>query len=265
MKNFMVANRSNKGRYKTDAIITLLKAQITNSLELGWSVKDIIILANFSFEFMGVKTLKVKLNKECLTGSKIFGMKYLFDNDMVDDVIWAHDLDAWQNFEFACPDFKDVGITCYSTPKFNGGSIFWRKTSRDIVEKVVSTIVGRKEAKEEPTINKILKSKEYKKRVTNINNTFNVGCSGYVKRWDRSIKPLRVCHFHPYNNIAWETHVLDRNGLDVKGIENRLESLLRRYYPNLATELSPKGRQAQKERKARRLQGLEIKPPTRKK
>lgn len=260
MKNFMVANLSSKGRYKSDPIITLIKAQITNSLELGWPAKDIILLANFDYEFMGIKTFNVELNKQCLTGSKIFGMKYLFDNDMVDDIIWAHDLDAWQNVEFKCPDFKDVGITCYSTPKFNGGSIFWKNTSRDIVEKIVSTITDSKENKEEPTINRVLKSKEYKKRVTTINNTFNVGCSGYVKRWDRSIKPIHVCHFHPYNNIAWETHALDRNGLDVKGIEGRLESLLKRYYPSLATKLCEAGRLAQKERKDRRLQGLEVKP-----
>lgn len=259
MKNFMVANLSNK-RYKFDKIELLLRAQIDNSIELGWNVEDIILLANFDYEFMGVKSIKADLNKKCLTGSKIFGMKYLFDNDMVNDVIWAHDLDAWQNVEFGVPEFKDVGITCYSTSKFNGGSIFWRKSGRDIAEKVVSTILEKEERKEEPTINKILNSKEYKSRVTVVNRSFNVGCSGYVKRWSDSIKPLRVCHFHPYNNIAWETHALDRNGLDTKGITDRLERLLRRYYPSLATELCHAGKQAQEERKERRLQGLEIKP-----
>ena len=102
--------------------------------------------------------------------------------------------------------------------------------------------------------------KEYKKRVTVVNRSFNVGCSGYVKRWMDSYKPLRVCHFHPYNKIAWETHALDRNGLDCKGITDRLENLLRKYYPNLATELCEDGRIAQQERKDRRLAGLEIKP-----
>lgn len=260
MKNFMVANLSRHNRYKRENIEMLLKAQLANSLELGWDPNDIILLSNFDYEFMGVKSIKVDLNKDCLTGSKIFGMKYLFDNDLVNDIIWAHDLDAWQNVEFDAPEFKDVGITCYSTPKFNGGSIFWRKSSRDIVEKVVSTIVEKKERKEEPTINKILKSKEYEKRVTVINRSFNVGCSGYAKRWEDSIKPLRVCHFHPYNHIAWETHALDRNGLDTKGISDRLEKLLRRYYPSLAIELSDKGKQAQAERRGRRLMGLEVKP-----
>ncbi len=254
MKNFIIANQSHKNRYKFENIEILIKAQIENSLDLGWQINDIILLANFDYEFMGVKSTNIPLNNKCLTGSKMFGMKYLFDNDMVDDIIWAHDLDAWQNVSFSCPDFKDVGITTYSTSKYNGGSIFWRKSAKDIVDKILDEINGNKENKEEPTLNKILKSEEYKNRVTNVNNTFNVGCSGYVKRWNRSIKPIRVCHFHPYNKTAWETHGLDRNGLDVKGVSDRLENILRKYYPNLSQELSKDGEIAQKERRKIRLQ-----------
>lgn len=255
MKNFMVANLSNSKRYGIEQIVTLLKAQIENSIELGWETSDIIILTNFEYDFMGVKTKKVELNKKCLTGSKIFGMKYLFDNDMIgDEIIWAHDLDAWQNVWFDVPVIKDAGITCYSNNKFNGGSIFWTKNAKDIVEKVVNEIESNEERKEEPTINKVLKSREYRGRVAIVNRSFNVGCSGYVKRWMDSIKPLRVCHFHPCNKIAWETHALDRNGLDTKGITDRLEKLLRYYYPKLAVELCSDGKKAQKERKAKRLE-----------
>ena len=261
MKNFMVANVNKSKRYNLDSLELLIKAQIDNSLELGWDPDDIILLANFDYEFKGVKSLVTDLNKICLTGSKIFGMKYMFDNGLIgDEIVWAHDLDAWQNVTFECPEIKDVGITCYSTSKFNGGSIFWNKGARDIIDEIVRIISEDKENKEEPTLNKVLKSKKFKDRVTIVNRTYNVGCSGYVVRWTDSIKPLRVCHFHPYNNIAWETHALDRNGLDVKGITDRLESLLRRYYPSLATELSKKGRKAQEERKERRLAGLEVKP-----
>ena len=255
MKNFMIANLT-RGRYKFEGIDLLLKAQIHNSLDLNWKIEDIILLTNFDYEYMNVKSINAKLNKKCLTGSKMFGMRYLFDHDMVNDVIWAHDLDAWQNAQFDCPEFLDAGIACYSNSKYNGGSIFWKKSAEDIVDKILDEIEGNSENKEEPTLNRILKSKEYNNRVTNVDNTFNVGCSGYVKRWDRSMKPIRVCHFHPYNNIAWETHALDRNGLDEKGVSDRLEAILRQYYPNLATELSESGKQAQRERKANRLAAL---------
>lgn len=250
----MVANNSSNKRYRFDSMEILIKAQIENSLELGWDINDIILLANFDYEFMGVKSINVSLNKKCLTGSKVFGMKYLFDLNMVDDIIWSHDLDAWQNVIFTAPIIKDIGIACYSNNKYNGGSLFWNVNSKDIVYRIVSEIEDNGEKKEEPTLNKVLKSKEFSDRVTIVNNTFNVGCSGYVVRWNKSIKPVRVCHFHPYNNIAWETHALDRNGLDCKGITSRLENMLRKYYPHLAEELSPKGKIAQKERKEKRLQ-----------
>lgn len=261
MINLMVANLS-KGRYKQEKIELMLNAQIFNSLELGWSREKILVLSNFDYEYMGVRAEQMKLNKKCLTGSKMFGMQYLFKHNLVNDVIWAHDLDAWQNVPFECPDFKDVGIACYSNSKFNGGSIFWKKTAADIVHVIVKEIESNKENKEEPTLNRILKSGQFKKRVTTLNNTFNVGCSGYAVRWERSIKPIHVCHFHPYNNIAWETHALDRNGLDEKGISNRLERLLREYYPGLATELSPNGKLACQQRRAIRLARKQESAPT---
>ena len=245
MKNFIIANESHKSRYKFEKIDILLKAQIENSLDIGWQTKDIILLANFDYEFMGVKSVNISLNKECLTGSKMFGMKYLLDNDLVDDVIWAHDLDAWQNVSFSCPEFKEVGIACYSNSKYNGGSVFWVPSSKDIVNDIVETITNNKEHKEEPTLNRLLK-KKYNHRVTNINHTYNLGCSGYVTRYEKSIKPIRCCHMHPTNRIAWETHRLNRDGLDCISVNKRLERLLRKYYPNLATELSEEGKIAQK-------------------
>lgn len=256
MKNLMVANLT-KHRYSQENIEKLINCQLENSLDLGWKPEDIILLANFPYEFCGIKAVDVKLNKKCLTGSKMYGIKYLFDNDITDDVIvWAHDLDAWQNVAFEAPDFGDVGIACYSNSKFNGGSIFWKKSACDIINEIISRIEKNSQNKEEPTLNDVLKSKEYKKRVTILDNTFNVGCSGYVKRWDRSTKPIHVCHFHPYNNTAWETHALDRNGLDEKGISDRLENIIRKYYPNLARELSENGKIAQKQRRELRISQL---------
>jgi hypothetical protein len=238
----------------------MIQAQIDNSIELGWDPSDIWLVTNFDYEFRGVKSLNFQtITDRCLTGSKIFGMKHLYQNFYLRDgiVVWSHDLDAWQNYPFLCPDFKDVGIVCYSNTKYNGGSVFWKESGGDIARKIVQRIEDENERKEEPTLNRVLKSEEFKDRVTVINNTFNVGCSGYVVRYNKSEKPVRVCHFHPSNGTAWETHALDRNGLDVKGISDRLEKLIRKYYPHVATELSSDGKKAQLERKERRLAALE--------
>jgi len=244
MKNFMVANHKTKKRYGLFHYIeTNLKAQIANSIDLGWRREDIVVLSNFEYEFMGVKNTVVELNDNCLTGSKMFGLKWLYENTDA-DVVWSHDLDAWQNAWFDAPDFKDVGATYYSQPKFNGGSMFWRRTAVDIIEAILGRIKEKKKEREEPAINHVFKSKKYKDRITTIDNTFNVGCSGFVERYVRSMKPIRVCHFHPYNRIAWETHALDRNGIGEIPITPRLECLIREYYGDLATELSEEGKKS---------------------
>lgn len=240
MINLMVANANRKNsRYTFEKITTLLNAQIENSIECGWIPENIFILANFDYAFMNVLTINISgLPDTCLTGSKMFGLKWLIENKDIRNVVWSHDLDAWQNAPFKEPEIKDIGIARYSNDKFNGGSAFWRlPSSIDVIQKITQTLVDEKATKEEPTLNKILK-KECKERVTIIDNTFNVGCSGYVVRLSRSEKPLKVCHFHPYNRIAWETHAMDRNQINEIGVTVRLERLLRKYYPELATQLN---------------------------
>ena len=129
------------------------------------------------------------------------------------------------------PKFKDVGIATYSRPKFNGGCVFYRKAAIDMIDAVVEDISANKEAKEEPTINKLWRTGEYKDRVTVVDQTYNVGCSGYKVRYDKSKKPLRGLHFHPTNRIAWDTHARNRNGISKDAtISDRLRDLFKKYY-----------------------------------
>ena len=129
MKLFMVANKNEKSpRYKTGRIELLLKAQIHNSLEVGWKPTDIALLSNFDFEYMGVGARKKVLNDFCFTGSKLFALsQFLGNNGNAEEIVWAKDLDCWQDVWFDCPEIEgDVGASEYSNPKFNGGSIFWK-------------------------------------------------------------------------------------------------------------------------------------------
>lgn len=242
MKNFMVANLPSSGAYNKKRLDLLLKAQIENSLDLGWRPEDIMIISNFHYEYMGIESKVFRLNANCLTGSKIFGVHRLYLSMKEKGSIWAHDLDCWQNVEFKEPEYKDVGIAQYSNSKYNGGSLFWKASAVDILHAIHARLVENEEEREEPALNFILKSDEYKDRVTVVNNTFNVGCSGYVKRYERGLKPLRVAHFHPDNRIAWETHALDRNEIGEIGITVRLERIIRKYWPHLATEVVTKRR-----------------------
>ena len=150
----------------------------------------------------------------------------------------------------------DVGAALYSRYKFNGGSIFWKPSAIDIINDIVDTLQKDKAQREEPTIDKFFKGK-HKDRVAILNNSFNVGCSGFVPRWERSIKPIRVCHLHPTNRIAWETHTLDRNGQDMRSVSPRLEQLLRRYYPDLAIQMKPDGVEKARKIRAKRIKDLQ--------
>jgi hypothetical protein len=243
MKNLIVLNIQNNSS-KRDELLKITKAQIENSLELGWDKNNIILISNVDFEWMEVKSIKIELNRKCVTGSKMYAVKYLFDNGEK-DILWSHDLDAWQNYWFDEPEFKDAGASEYSQPKFNGGSVFWKPQSIDIINSIIQQIESNEQEKEEPTINKLFRSRKYKDRVTVLNYTYNVGCSGFIKRAHYSIKPIKVSHLHPTNRIAWETHALDRNGVGYKSISGRLENLLRKYYPSLATELQEDGKNKQ--------------------
>jgi len=217
-------------RYDLDRIKILLNAQIENSLELGWKPEDIRLLTNFDHEFMGIKGERIQHNPLCPTASKMYGLRHV----LKDDVVWSHDLDAWQNYPFECPEFKDVGAGTYNYRKFNGGSIFWKPSAIDLMERIIETLECESATYEENVLNRIFKANP--DRVTMLNFTYNVGCSNYRQRWNDSEKPVKVLHFHPYNRIAWETQALDRCGMGKKGISDRLESLLRKYY-KLATEL----------------------------
>ena len=106
-----------------------------------------------------------------------------------------------------------------------------------IANKICDNITEQGAEKEEPTLNKVLKMSDYKDRVTLLDNTYNVGCSGFVKRYNRSEKPIRVCHLHPYNKIAWDTHVQDRNSIGEISMSVRLERLLRRWFKIFGKEL----------------------------
>lgn len=243
MKHFLTANL-NEGskRYNSKAINLTLKVQIENTLDCGWKPGDILLIANFDFKFMGVQSLKIDLNDFCWTGSKIFALKWYFDNNEIKDIIWARDLDCWNNAYFTCPEFDgDVGGVQYSNPKWNGGSIFWKSSSKDIIEEIAKELTENKAIKEEPLLNQIFKSKDYRNRISKLDHTYNVGCSGFVPRYKRSIKPIKVCHFNPENSIAWEIHALDRDRIGEIAVTIRLERLLRKYYPFLATSLRRKG------------------------
>jgi hypothetical protein len=242
MKNVIVANfREGKTKsvkqYKKDQLLKELRVQIDNHLELGWNPKDLWVITNFPFVHNNIGAIQLPLNSNCLTGSKVFAMRSLFRHKMINDNIWIHDLDAWQNVKFDFPKIKHAGLAEYSRPKFNGGSMFYTPEAEDIIEAICKYLEDHGEAREEPTLDKLLRG-EYADRTTIVNPGFNVGCSGFVKRWENSIKPIPVVHFHPTNRIAWDTHYRGRNGPKYRSLSDRLYNLFIKNYGNVISKFA---------------------------
>ena len=208
---------------------TYMKAQIENSLEVGWTAKNILLLTNFDFEFMGVKAQRISFIYPSLLCSKIFAVYDLFKNDYVTEELWVHDLDAWQNSWFDCLQFRDVGICKYLRSTFNGGSVFYKPEAKDIVT-ILSFLLRKIKGSEEPILSRLLSSAAYKHRVTVLNSTYNLGCCNFAGEYITSEQPIRVCHFHPEVSKGVQIHLLGKNKFNVKTVNEKLERLIRRYF-----------------------------------
>jgi hypothetical protein len=249
MKNLIVANFPNNGK-KYSELHTLIQAQCFNTKFFGWKEEDFIIVSNIDKCCDFGTWIKTDLNKNCFTGSKLFAVKYVYDMNITNESIWAHDLDAWQNSKFIEPLFLDAGFSQYSRPKINGGSQFWKKSGLDILNYTIDLINKNSSQKEEPCIQEMYY--KFSKRVSILDCTYNIGCSGFVERYKKATKPIQVCHLHPTNRIAWQSHNLDRNGLGIKSVSKELEINLRKFY-NLQTELDEEGLKAQRNKINARL------------
>ena len=240
MKNLIVANFPPDGR-KSAELLLLIKAQSHNARYFGWREEDFLIISNSEKCCDFGTWIKADLNNSCFTGSKLFGVRYLYENGITDSPIWAHDLDAWQNSPFIEPEFKDAGFAYYSRPKINGGSQFWKKSGLDIIKYTIDLISKNGSQKEEPCLQAM--HPKFRGRISILNETYNIGCSGFVDRYSRAIKPIQVCHFHPTNRIAWQSHYLDRNGLGIRSVSDELKANLDLFY-KLPMTLDEEGQMA---------------------
>lgn len=240
MKNLIVANFPKNGRNSFE-LLNLIKAQSFNTKFFGWKEEDFIIVSNHDKSCDFGTWIKTDLNKNAFTASKLFAVKYIYENNITEDSIWAHDLDAWQNSEFIQPEFLDAGFSQYSRPKINGGSQFWKKSGLDIINYTIDLISKKSSEKEEPCLQEMYP--KFSDRISILDTSYNIGCSGFVERYERAFKPIQVCHLHPTNRIAWQSHVLDRNGLGIVSVSKQLEENLRKFYV-LPTELDQEGKTA---------------------
>jgi len=194
-------------QWQQEELFKYFRAQIDNSLLLGWDARDIIICTNLDFEYKGVTI--IKLEHECRFNkyfNKQFGIWELLDRKLIDEPFWFHDFDDWPLQKFEFPEFAgDIGMCKYiNGEQWNTGSIFVKPSSIDIWALIVEFM---KENKNHPAVDNkgdenIVNTvyhlyAEIQSRFSLLDNRYNVGCTQFNQRYNSATKPINVAAFKP--------------------------------------------------------------------
>ena len=212
----------------------LIKLQIDNSLELGWDKKDILLFTNFPYEYEGVKSTVVPDELFCPyfpQASKINTILWMFEREMIDDIFWFHDNEAFQNYPFDLELPNNLYLTDYGyCERFNTGSLFFRKDAKSAFELIKKDSDTHQDG-EEWALGRIHKDIDYEL----LNITYNFPGSvnavrNFKKIYDKTDKPVMVVHFHPDNRRGLFYRVMTgENELGVNVMSDRLIGFFNKY------------------------------------
>lgn len=215
MKNVIIYNQIHTqhhgaSRWDNKGLFKYLKAQIDNSLRLGWGINDIIIGSNFDFEYKGIKSHK--LTKICdWSGFNNFwyGALELVKKGVLNEEFWLHDHDSWQINPMEFPKFKGdiAGVEYVGTNQWNCGSIYFNQNCLDTLEYIVETLNVNKDSNvssDEVIIGYLRFNSLIKDRMTSINQRWNVGMTHGEFRYNASQKPIIVLSFKPDGEKVYE-------------------------------------------------------------
>ena len=255
-----------KKEFDTETEVTA-RIQIENILELGYPKEDILLITNFPYEFMGVKST-IAPDSYCYTSSptntKFWAIANMFIDNMIgDDLYWAHDFDCFQLEYISDQEILDemnggdIGICDYgATEKYSCGSVFFNKAAADIFiinrsvmelyktgeEKSLTSlvynnliwIIGGVANPQYKTIPGPFSCFSYiKNRIKRINFTYNFWNNNLKRRCKETKFPLRTVHFDPFYKLANGKTKFDymsgENNLGVDFVGERLTKIFNKY------------------------------------
>lgn len=140
MKNLMIYFSPEK-RF-SGTIEDLVKRQINNSLKLGWKKKDLVLLTNFPYQYLGVKTTVVDESLFCNVNDNVSKTNAVFhlleQNVPQKGELWLyHDLDCFQLHPI---DGSEIllggGVAGFikDNGKYDLSSFFFRRGSHKVFE-----------------------------------------------------------------------------------------------------------------------------------
>lgn len=223
----------------------LVKIVLDNSLELGWKKEDIMLVCNFPYEYEGVKSIEVSDRCICpfyMYSGKINAFIELYERGLITETTWYHDFDAFQICGIIKEELEldgaDVGFTDYGyRTNWNGGSSFLTPRAKDIFvwmkelmyahpdKTLVNHIEAYKAYSDEVAIKKLTDTNfnNINSRIKRMNITynFNLNPATIANCYEKTIKPIRVLHFHQ--------HRLKRNKFGQDIVNKRLIHLFKKH------------------------------------
>lgn len=189
------------------------KVQIENSLSLGWKKEDIMLVTNFPFTYAGIKAKvldDVDFFERKPQVSKINAIIKLFETRLIkkNEMYWFHDLDAFQlvpssDLEIDIKD-SEIAMTDFGGAKhflgedrWSGGIVYFKLGSRDLFEKIREVCYQKRIDEEEAVGILTINDPKIRKRVKKINSSYNFIGYNFKSAYEKSIKPMKVVHFHP--------------------------------------------------------------------
>ena len=202
MKNLLVYINPDK---KFDKIYEkLVKVQIDNSLKLGW--ETVVLVTNFPYEYRGIESIQAPDDTFCTVlemASKVTAICWMFEQGLIeDDIYWLHDFDAFQQREITEKELEmegyDIAICDYGwKDRWNFGSVFFRKSSRDIFEEI-KEVIYRLNVSEEEALYLLSKGK-VGSRLRRLRVAYNIVKQRVEYEMEHDDDPV-VYHFHPHRS-----------------------------------------------------------------
>lgn len=204
--------------WQTEELFKYFRAQIDNSLRLGWSPEDIVVATNLDFQYRGASILPLKdicqYNKYF---NKQYGIAEILREELITEPFWFHDFDDWQLLPFTFPDFEgEVGMCKYiDFTQWNTGSIFVKPSSKFIWEFIVGFMKLNQghpqllQIGDENIVNLLYNQHpELHPYISELNTTYNVGATQFDLRYRAAQRPITIGAFKPggkgYENFVNE-------------------------------------------------------------
>lgn len=190
----------------------LAKVQIENSLQLGWKAEDILLVTNFPFKYGKIKAHEitdVDFFDRKPQVSKINAIIKLIEDGVITEreLYWFHDLDAFQLEKISEDEIAvgehELGVTEYGGLYFAGqkristGVLFFRASALPLLRSIKERAYKLRIDEEEALGLLMKESTDVKNKVIILNHTYNFIGYSLASTYKKTLKPLKVVHFHP--------------------------------------------------------------------